>query len=74
MRIHFIRTCPSDNPDVPFQPGQVITVEHPSPELLALLDGVNAEVLPSDASERAIAPDDEQPEPVRVKGRRREQL
>jgi len=74
MRIRFLQTCPSANPDVPFQAGQVIDVAEPSPELLELLDGVQAVVLPSDDSERAIEPDAEQPEPSPMKGRRRERL
>jgi hypothetical protein len=72
MRIRFLETCPSANPERPFQPGQVIDIEHPSAELLACVDGVRAVALPTDDSERAVEPDAEQPEPVRVKGRKRE--
>lgn len=71
MKIRFLQTTASDNPDAPFQAGQVIDVAEPSPYLLSVLDGVMAEVVRSDDTERAVAPEDEQPEPVRVKGRRR---
>jgi hypothetical protein len=45
MTIRFLQTSPSGNDEYPFQPGQVIHVEHPSPELLALIDGVHAEAV-----------------------------
>jgi len=72
VRIRFLQTCPSDSPDAPFQPGQVIDVAHPSPALLALVDGVNAVAVPVDDTERAVETNTEQPEPVRGKGRSRD--
>lgn len=72
MRIRFLQTCPSESPDAPFQPGQVIDIAHPSRALLALVDGVNAVAVAVDESERAVAPEDEQPEPARAKGRKRD--
>jgi hypothetical protein len=74
VKIRFLQTTPSDNPDLPFQAGQIITVDQPSEAMLRLVDGVQAEAVPSEDAERAIEPDAEQPEPVRVKGRRREHL
>lgn len=71
MQIKFLQTCPSENPEFPFMAGQVIDIPVPSPSLLKLLDGVHAEAVTSDDTERAVAPSDPQPEPVRVKGRRR---
>ena len=71
MTIRFLQTVASEKPDFPFMAGQIIEVSAPSEYLLSLLDGIRAEVVPTDDSERAIAPDAEQPEPVRQKGRRR---
>jgi hypothetical protein len=71
VTIRFLQTVASDNPEFPFQAGQVITVERPSAYLLSLLDGVQAEVVPVDDTERAVEQVAEQPEPARVKGRRR---
>lgn len=71
MVIRFLQTCPSENPEYPFQVGQVITVTCPSPYLLSLVDGVRAEAVPTDSSERAVIPTLSQPEPPRRKGRRR---
>jgi hypothetical protein len=45
MTIRFLQTTPSGNDEYPFQPGQVIHVDRPSPELLALIDGVHAEAV-----------------------------
>jgi hypothetical protein len=70
MTIRFLQTVESENPGFPFMAGQVITVPAPSPYLLSLLDGVRAEVVPTDDTERAVVPALEQPEPVTVKGRR----
>lgn len=71
MRIRFLQTVPSENPDYPFMAGQEIDLPAPSAFFLQLLDGVRAEVVPVDLTERAVEPDQTQPEPVRVKGRRR---
>lgn len=70
MTIRFLQTVASEHPDFPFMAGQVITVPVPSPFLLSLLDGVRATCVPDDGEERAVAPPDEQPEPVKAKGRR----
>ena len=61
----------SENAAFPFQAGQVIDVPAPSPFLLALIDGVQAELVVTDETERAVEPDVRQPEPVRRKGRSR---
>ena len=69
MRIRFLELCESDNPDAPFQPGQIIQVDQPSRHLQRLIDrGLAAVVIDE---ERAIEPDPEQPELPRVKGRTR---
>jgi hypothetical protein len=39
VRIRFLRTTPSANPDVPFQAGQIIEVRTLTDELKAFLDG-----------------------------------
>jgi hypothetical protein len=65
VRIRFLQTCPSDCPDAPFQAGQVIDIADPSPDLLRLVDGVRAEVVPSDPIEQAVAPDLTRSEPER---------
>lgn len=67
MTIRFLETCPSENPAFPFQAGQVISVTAPSAFLLSLIDGVRAEVVKTDDTERAIAPEPERAEPVRRK-------
>lgn len=71
MKIRFLQTVASENPDLPFQPGQIIQVETPSPYMLSLLDGLQAEILRTDESEQAIELEQEQPEPVRRRGRPR---
>jgi hypothetical protein len=73
MTIRFLQTVPSGNPNFPFQAGQIITIDDPAP-FMHLLDGVRAEVVSTDTTERAIEPDAEQPEPAKVKGRKRERL
>lgn len=72
MKIRFLQTTPSEHTEFPFQAGQVINVESPSDYLLSLLDGVRAEPVPDDQTERAVEATPEQPEPVRRKGRLRE--
>lgn len=67
MTIRFLQSVPSENPNFPFQPGQVITVPAPSDYLLSLLDGIRAEVVPTDDTERAIEPDPSRSEPRRRK-------
>ncbi len=74
MTIRFLQTTPSENPDYPFQAGQIITVAAPSEFLLSLLDGVRAEAVPMDILERAVEQDTARPEPHRKKGRRRAHL
>ena len=71
MTIRFLQTVASEHPEFPFMAGQVIEVACPSPYLLELLDGVRAEVVRTDASERAIAAPDAIPEPVAVKSTRK---
>ena len=72
MQIRFLQTVPSENPDFPFQAGQLVTTTAPSTYLLSLIDGIRAIVVRSDDTERAVARTDEQPEPARKRGRRRE--
>jgi hypothetical protein len=55
MRIRFLQTTRSENPNFPFQAGQVIDVPAPSPFLLSLLDGVRAEVIKDTEPEYAVA-------------------
>ena len=69
MQIRFLQTVASENPNFPFVAGQLVTTTAPSEYLLSLIDGVRAIVIRSDDTERAIAPDDEQPEPKRKRGR-----
>jgi hypothetical protein len=69
--IRFLQTCASENPEYPFQAGQVITVTCPSRYLLSLVDGIRAEAIPTDETERAVIPALSQPEPAKKKGRRR---
>jgi hypothetical protein len=55
MTIRFLQTTPSDSPEHPFQPGQVISVATPSPYLLSLIDGVRAEAVRDTEPEMAVA-------------------
>ena len=70
MRIRILQTVASEVPDMPFIAGQVLDVPAPSSYLLSLLDGIRAEAIPTDETERAVL-EIAQPEPVRQKGRRR---
>jgi hypothetical protein len=72
MTIRFLQTCPSESPAYPFQAGQVIVVPAPSRYLLSLLDGIRAEAMKTDPTERAVTDDPEIPEvqPVFKRGRR----
>ena len=70
MTIRFLQTTQSETPEFPFMAGQIIHVSAPSPYLLSLLDGVRAEAVVTDETERAVAVELHQPEPVRKKGRR----
>jgi hypothetical protein len=70
MTIRFLQTVQSGNPEFPFVAGQLISTTAPSPFLLDLLDGVRAEVV-KDEDERAVAPETEQPEPVKRRKRRK---
>jgi hypothetical protein len=73
MTIRFLQTVASENPSFPFQAGQVINVPAPSGYLLSLCDGVRAEVVRTDDTERAVQAPAEQPEPRivhRSRGRR----
>ena len=69
MQIRFLQTVASEVSDYPFMAGQVISVTAPSPFLLRFLDGIHAEVVKAE-DERAVAPEMEQPEPVRRKRRK----
>lgn len=71
MQIRFLQTCPSENPNYPFLAGQLVTTTAPSEFLLSLVDGVRAVMVRTDHTERAIAPEADQPEPVKVRGRKR---
>ena len=71
MQIRFLQTVPSENPSFPFIAGQTITVTQPSRFILNLIDGVRAIVVRADDTERAVAPDAEQPEPTEKRGRKR---
>jgi len=70
MTIRFLETTPSEHPDFPFVAGQIIYVDAPSRFLLKLIKDKRAQVIRTDDTERAIAPETEQPEPTR--GRKRE--
>ena len=74
MKIRFLQTTPSDNPEYPFMAGQVITVAQPTPSLLRLIDDEHAEIVREDAIERAVVAPDPTPEPLRKKGRRKRVL
>ena len=65
MTIRFLQTVASEASDFPFQAGQVIHVTAPSLFLLELCDGIRAEIVRDDATERAVAPVMTQPEPIR---------
>jgi hypothetical protein len=58
VTIRFLQTVESGNPEFPFQPGQVIHVDDPTP-FLKLLDGV-----------RAVAVQDTEPEYATVRAPR----
>lgn len=61
MRLKFVRTTPSNSPDFPFQPGQIITLAALSPEAEQWLRNGDAEPLPEDdPDQHAVI------EPVRV--------
>ena len=72
MTIRFLQTCASENPDYPFVAGQEITFTGPPPPIFAqYLDGVRAFVL-RDEPELAVVAVSEQPEPVKVRRRRKQ--
>ena len=54
MKIRFRETWPSSNPHCPFQAGQVITVDAPTPDMLLALRNASAEVLREDEPELAV--------------------
>lgn len=75
MKIRFLQTTPSENPDLPFQAGQIIDVAHPTAAMLRCLepaaDGTqHAEVLRDDAGELATVGTSEQAVKPRGKGHR----
>lgn len=63
MTIRFLQTVRSENSEFPFAAGQVIHVTAPSLFLLELCDGVRAEIVREDETERAVEVIAEQPEP-----------
>lgn len=73
MRIKFLETCASDNPSMPFQAGQIVTL--PSVDIPTAFRSYvkrgQAIILPEDVTERAVEPEIEQPEAPKVKGRTR---
>jgi hypothetical protein len=78
VTIRFLQTCQSENPAFPFMAGQVISVPVPSAFLLSLVDGVRAEAVKVDNTERAVIDEIHQHETPEVfaalksaKGRRR---
>jgi hypothetical protein len=52
MRLRFVQTTPSDRPDFPFQPGQIIVVTKLTPEMLRWIKEGRAMPL-DDAAEAA---------------------
>jgi hypothetical protein len=69
VTIRFLQTCSSENPSFPFQAGQVITVTRPAPSMLDAITAGWAEVVREDATERAVVPAGERPEPSAQKPR-----
>lgn len=69
MRIRFLQPTASISPDYPFQPGQVINVD-PSPDWIALCDGVRAELVRDEELETATVGAGEQAVTRRRKGSR----
>jgi len=71
MKLRFLRTTPSETPDFPFQPGQVIYVDVLDDEMRKWVDDGSAEVVRDDSdndSETTDAPDVDRA--VTKKGRR----
>ncbi len=63
MTLRFLQTTPSASPGFPFQPGQVITVDRPTPEMRQWLKAGFAEVVKEEPEievtahqERAVLP------------------
>jgi hypothetical protein len=67
MTIRFLQTVPSQNPEYPFQAGQIIYMAAPSGFLLQFVDGIRAIAIPEDQEERAVEAPADRPEPVRRK-------
>jgi hypothetical protein len=53
-RLRFLQTTPSDNPEYPFQPGQIIAVEVLTKALRRCVANGMAEILPESESEAAV--------------------
>jgi hypothetical protein len=71
MTIRFLQTVPSENPEFPFQAGQVISLPVLPSYLRDHIKAGRAVLVTEDRIERAITPDPEYAEPVRVRGRRK---
>lgn len=73
MRIRFLQTTPSANPDIPFQAGQTIEVATLTPAMRRWLepigDGVPLAVLVPEAPEAAMVAPAERAVQPRAKGR-----
>jgi hypothetical protein len=59
MRLRFLQTTPSANPDVPFQPGQVIQVARLTPEMQTWVASGLAEVFVDEAEAAVLGEPDE---------------
>ena len=66
MRVRFLQTVDSGVEGFPFMPGQVITVNKPSPWLLSYIDGVHAVRLTDEDVAAATEPTAPEPEPLQV--------
>lgn len=72
MKIRFLETWPSSNPDYPFMPGQIVTVDAPTQEMRQALQGGSAEVVRAEAPELAVVGTGEQAVTRQSKKRQRE--
>lgn len=68
MRLRFRQTTPSDAPDVPFQPGQIIAVAALTETMRAWLVDGQAELLPDAPEEAAVIVAPERAVQKRAKG------
>lgn len=56
MKLRFLQTTPSSNPDFPFQPGQTIELARLTADLRKWIKHGHAEVVRDDSTETAVAP------------------